>query len=197
MREETVMKFSPTLEEVKKIAQTGQYKVLPVSCEILSDICTPMEALKVLKNVSTHCYMLESVAEKEKWGHYTFLGFDPKMEITCSNGEMKAGNITADELMHGKQSRVRLDPDCPLFQNCPETAPVARYHSLIAKADTLPDCLRVTAVTEKGEVMAVQHTQYPIYGMQFHPESIMTPDGKTMLMNFIKIGETERRRSHD
>lgn len=93
MREETVMKFSPTLEEVKKIAQTGQYKVLPVSCEILSDICTPMEALKVLKNVSTHCYMLESVAEKEKWGRYTFLGFDPKMEITCSNGEMKAGNI--------------------------------------------------------------------------------------------------------
>ena len=187
LREETVMKFSPTLEEVKKIAQTGQYKVLPVSCEILSDICTPMEALKVLKNVSTHCYMLESVAEKEKWGRYTFLGFDPKMEITCSNGEMKAGNITADELMHGKQSRVRLDPDCPLFQNCPETAPVARYHSLIAKADTLPDCLRVTAVTEKGEVMAVQHTQYPIYGMQFHPESIMTPDGKTMLMNFITI----------
>ena len=93
MREETVMKFSPTLEKVKKIAQTGQYKVLPVSCEILSDICTPMEALKVLKNVSTHCYMLESVAEKEKWGRYTFLGFDPKMEITCSNGEMKAGNI--------------------------------------------------------------------------------------------------------
>ena len=87
------MKFSPTLEKVKKIAQTGQYKVLPVSCEILSDICTPMEALKVLKNVSTHCYMLESVAEKEKWGRYTFLGFDPKMEITCSNGEMKAGNI--------------------------------------------------------------------------------------------------------
>ena len=187
MREETVMKFSPTLEEVKKIAQTGPYKVLPVSCEILSDICTPMDALKVLKNVSTHCYMLESVAEKEKWGRYTFLGFDPKMEITCSNGEMKAGNITADELMHGKQSRVRLDPDCPLFQNCPETAPVARYHSLIAKADTLPECLRVTAVTEKGEVMAVQHTQYPIYGMQFHPESIMTPDGKTMLMNFITI----------
>ena len=93
LREETVMKCSPTLEEVKKIAQTGPYKVLPVSCEILSDICTPMEALKVLKNVSTHCYMLESVAEKEKWGRYTFLGFDPKMEITCSNGEMKAGNI--------------------------------------------------------------------------------------------------------
>ena len=87
------MRVSPSLEEVKKIAATGKYSVLPVSCEMLSDICTPIEAMKILKNVSTHCYMLESVAEKEKWGRYTFLGFDPKMEITCMNGEMKAGNI--------------------------------------------------------------------------------------------------------
>ena len=87
------MKFSPELNEVKKIADTGKYKVLPVSCEILSDICTPIEAMKILKNISSHCYMLESVADKEKWGRYTFLGFDPKLEITCINGEMKAGNI--------------------------------------------------------------------------------------------------------
>ena len=120
MREETVMKFSPTLEEVKKIAQTGQYKVLPVSCEILSDICTPMEALKVLKNVSTHCYMLESVAEKEKWGRYTFLGFDPKMEITCSNGEMKAGNIrfqTEDPSAFLRQ--ILADYKSPRLKNLP------------------------------------------------------------------------------
>lgn len=83
----------PAMDEVRNIAATGQYNVLPVSCEILSDICTPIEAIKILKNVSTHCYMLESVAEKEKWGRYTFLGFDPKLEITCMNGEMKAGNI--------------------------------------------------------------------------------------------------------
>ncbi len=88
------MKFSPSYEEVQKIASTGAYRILPVSCEILSDICTPIEALKILKHVSTHCYMLESVAEKEKWGRYTFLGFDPKMEITCLNGEMKAGSLT-------------------------------------------------------------------------------------------------------
>lgn len=88
------MKILPELSEVKKIAAGGEYKVLPVSCEILSDICTPIEALKILKNVSTHCYMLESVAEKEKWGRYTFLGFDPKMEITCIGGTMKAGNVT-------------------------------------------------------------------------------------------------------
>ena len=87
------MRISPNLEDVKKIAAAGVYKVLPVSCEILSDICTPIEALKILKNVSTHCYMLESAQQDEKWGRYTFLGFDPKMEITCRNHEMCAGNI--------------------------------------------------------------------------------------------------------
>lgn len=87
------MQIRPTLEEVKKIAAMGQYKVVPISCELLSDILTPIEAMRILKNVSTHCYMLESVAEKEKWGRYTFLGLDPKMEITCINGEMKAGSI--------------------------------------------------------------------------------------------------------
>ena len=87
------MKILPDLRQVKEIAATGTYKVLPVSCEILSDICTPIEALKILKNVSTHCYLLESVAEKEKWGRYTFLGFDPKLEVTCIDGEMKIGTI--------------------------------------------------------------------------------------------------------
>lgn len=88
------MKFLPSIEEVKKIADTGDYKAVPVSCEMLSDICTPIEALKILKNVSTHCYLLESVAEKEKWGRYTFLGYDPKLEITCINGEMRVGDVT-------------------------------------------------------------------------------------------------------
>ena len=88
------MKYLPDLDTVKQIAAEGIYNILPVSCEILSDICTPMEAMKILKNVSTHCYMLESVAEKEKWGRYTFLGYDPKMEITCNNGQMKAGKIS-------------------------------------------------------------------------------------------------------
>ena len=87
------MKIMPSLEEVRRFASAGTYSVLPVSCEILSDICTPIEALKILKNVSTHCYMLESAQQNEKWGRYTFLGFDPKLEITCVDGEMKAGNI--------------------------------------------------------------------------------------------------------
>ena len=93
----------------------------------------------------------------------------------------------ARKLMHGKQSEVRFDPECPLFAGCPEMAPVARYHSLAADPATMPDCLKVTAVSAAGgEVMAVQHRQYPIFGVQFHPESIMTPDGKRMLENFIR-----------
>lgn len=92
----------------------------------------------------------------------------------------------AKELMHGKQSDVRFDLACPIFRGCLEVAPVARYHSLAADAATIPEELKVTAVTTDGEVMAVQHCEYPIYGVQFHPESIMTPDGKKMLENFIK-----------
>lgn len=94
----------------------------------------------------------------------------------------------ARQLMHGKQSVVRFEKDCPLFAGCPEMAPVARYHSLAADPATLPECLKVTAVTEDGgEVMAVQHREYPIFGVQFHPESIMTPDGRQMLENFIRL----------
>lgn len=92
----------------------------------------------------------------------------------------------AKQLMHGKQSEAEFDKECLLFRNCPEKALVARYHSLAADADTIPDVLKITASTADGEVMAVQHREYPIYGVQFHPESIMTPDGKQMLESFIK-----------
>ncbi|MDO4975658.1 MAG: aminodeoxychorismate/anthranilate synthase component II [Eubacteriales bacterium] len=93
----------------------------------------------------------------------------------------------AKELMHGKQSDVVFQKDCPLFTGIPEKAPVARYHSLAADENTMPECLKITAVTSDGEIMAVQHKEYPIFGVQFHPESIMTPDGKEMLRNFIKM----------
>ena len=87
------MKYSPSLETIKAYAESGAYKILPVSCELLADLCTPIEALRRLKQVSTHCYLLESVAEREKWGRYTFLGFDPKLDITCSGRDMKIGDV--------------------------------------------------------------------------------------------------------
>ena len=83
------MKFFPSIEQAKEYAASGEYKVLPVSTEFLSDFITPIEAMRILKGVSTHCYMLESAQANETWGRYTFLGYEPKMEITCIDGEMK------------------------------------------------------------------------------------------------------------
>lgn len=93
----------------------------------------------------------------------------------------------AKQLMHGKQSEVTFDSESPLFRGCPQRAKVARYHSLAAAPETIPDCLKVTSFTDEGEVMAVQHREYPIYGVQFHPESIMTPDGRQILKNFVNL----------
>ena len=88
--------------------------------------------------------------------------------------------------MHGKQSEVTFDTESLLFKGCPKKAPVARYHSLAADPETMPDVLKVTAVTDDGEIMAVQHVDFASYGVQFHPESIMTPDGKGMIQNFLE-----------
>ncbi len=88
------MQILPEFNQIKELAATGKYNILPVSCEMLSDFTTPIETMRILKNVSTHCYMLESAQANDKWGRYTFLGFEPKTEITCINGEMKVGNLT-------------------------------------------------------------------------------------------------------
>ncbi len=78
-----------TIEELRKLKETGRYDIAPVSREMLSDMKTPLEVLRILKNVSDHCYLLESVADNDNWGRYTFLGYDPKHEITCLNGVLK------------------------------------------------------------------------------------------------------------
>lgn len=93
----------------------------------------------------------------------------------------------AKKLMHGKQSLIAIDHDSPVFQGLPEKIPAARYHSLIADKETLPDCLSVIAQDDGGEIMAVAHKRYPIYGLQFHPESIMTPGGIQILENFLTL----------
>lgn len=102
--------------------------------------------------------------------------------------ESFGGRITyAEQLMHGKQSRIKVDNASPLFTKMQEEQEVARYHSLVADKDRIPEALEVTAEDEKGEVMAVRHKQARIYGVQFHPESIMTPQGKQILKNFLSI----------
>ena len=93
----------------------------------------------------------------------------------------------ASKLMHGKQSIAKLDKSCPLFKGLKEEIPVARYHSLAADVNTIPEELKITALTDENDVMAVSHKEYPVYGLQFHPESILTPDGKTILSNFLNL----------
>lgn len=95
--------------------------------------------------------------------------------------------VHAKKLMHGKQSEIFADTASEIFKNCPKSFPVARYHSLAADKASMPDCLKITAFTSDDEIMAVQHKEYPIYGVQFHPESIMTPLGKQILRNFIRM----------
>lgn len=95
--------------------------------------------------------------------------------------------IYAKQLMHGKQSIAEIDNHSGLFAGLPESTPVARYHSLAADPKTMPECLLVTAHTKDGEVMAVQHKKYPIYGVQFHPESVLTPEGGKILANFLHM----------
>ena len=85
------MKTFPDIERVRELAKSGKYDIVPISCEILSDFTTPIEAMRILKNVSVHCYMLESAKANDKWGRYTFLGFDPKMLITCIDGQLSLG----------------------------------------------------------------------------------------------------------
>lgn len=100
--------------------------------------------------------------------------------------EVYGGTVAhAKHLMHGKQSDAKLDRSASIFAGLPEIVKVARYHSLSLVPETLPSCLKVIATADDGEIMAVQHKEYPVYGLQFHPESIMTPDGLVMLRNFL------------
>ena len=91
------------------------------------------------------------------------------------------------ELMHGKKKLMYKTGESQLFKGLPDTFAAARYHSLAALKDTLPAELKVTAESEDGEVMAVEHTKYPVFGVQFHPESVMTPDGRVMIENFMEV----------
>ena len=92
----------------------------------------------------------------------------------------------AKSIMHGKESVIKTDTSSLIFKGLPKNITVARYHSLAAVDITMPDCLKITATSDDGEIMAVEHRHFPAYGLQFHPESIMTPDGMTMLRNFMK-----------
>ena len=104
-----------------------------------------------------------------------------------SIGQVYGGEVVrADRLMHGKTSPIHHN-STSVFQGLPSPFEATRYHSLIVKRETLPDCLEITAWTEEGEIMGLRHKQHPVHGVQFHPESILTEHGRIMLENFLKL----------
>lgn len=122
---------------------------------------------------------------RELGGKFPILGVCLGHQAIC---DVYGATITyAPELMHGKQSEVTIDKESRLFLGLDEKIKVARYHSLVADKETMPQELKVTAVTEDGVIMAVQHKEFPVYGLQFHPESILTPEGRKILENFMEV----------
>jgi anthranilate synthase/aminodeoxychorismate synthase-like glutamine amidotransferase len=93
--------------------------------------------------------------------------------------------IRAERIMHGKTSMIKNDGKT-IFAGLPNPFSAGRYHSLIVKRETLPDCLEISAETAEGEIMGLRHKQYPVEGIQFHPESVLTPQGKRIIRNFLK-----------
>jgi len=104
----------------------------------------------------------------------------------CISQVYGASVVRADRLMHGKTSPIEHDGE-GVFAGLPKPFDATRYHSLIVKRDTVPDNLKITAWTQEGEIMGVRHKTYPIHGVQFHPESILTREGKSLLQNFLKL----------
>ncbi len=102
-------------------------------------------------------------------------------------GQVYGGDVVrADRLMHGKTSPIHHS-GTSVFAGLPSPIEATRYHSLIVKRETLPDCLEITAWTEEGEIMGLRHKKFPVHGVQFHPESILTQEGKRMLRNFLEM----------
>jgi para-aminobenzoate synthetase component 2 len=103
-----------------------------------------------------------------------------------SIGQAFGGEVVRNyRILHGKTSLIR-HKGVGVFRGLPDPFPATRYHSLVIKRETMPDCLEITAETEEGEVMGVRHREYPVEGVQFHPESVMTPAGKDLLRNFVQ-----------
>lgn len=100
-----------TLEETKQLNASGNFRRVPVYREIFSDIRTPVEALKILKGVSTHCFLLESMEDRERWGRYTFLGYDPTMELTCMDGKMTV-KVKLDQEAQNTEKGMQTENGC-------------------------------------------------------------------------------------
>ncbi|MBI3415805.1 MAG: aminodeoxychorismate/anthranilate synthase component II [Verrucomicrobia bacterium] len=105
----------------------------------------------------------------------------------CIGHTFGAQVVVNYRMMHGKTSPIRHN-EKDLFKDMPNPFNATRYHSLVIKRDTMPSCLEITAETDEGEIMGVRHKEFPIWGVQFHPESILTESGRTIMKNFLELG---------
>lgn len=121
---------------------------------------------------------------------HTYAGQKPMLGVCLGHqaiGEVFGARLTnLSEVFHGVQTPCRLTDDDYLFHGLPETFPVGRYHSWVVSREAFPSCLRITAVSPEGHIMALRHSDYDLHGIQFHPESVLTPDGKTIIENFLR-----------
>ena len=157
-----------TVEEIEE---------LQPSCIIISPGPGKPSEAGIIEEVVQKCYT-----------KYPILGVCLGHQAIC---EAFGSTITyAKELMHGKSSIIKMTDDL-IFQGLKQQTKVARYHSLAVKQETLAKALKAIALSEDGEVMAVKHIDYPVYGLQFHPESILTDDGKKMIENFLGVKEND------
>lgn len=147
-------------------------KLLPTHLVISPGPCTPKEA-------GVSCEMISF-----------FGGKIPVLGVCLGHqciGEVYGGKVVrAKRLMHGKTSQIFHNGQ-GIFANVPCPFDAVRYHSLIVERESLPSCLRITAETSEGEIMALQHVSYPVFGVQFHPESVLTEHGITILKNFLSV----------
>lgn len=172
------------------------YQLLGTECEDIKVIRNDEKSVEEIQKMNPSYIVLSPGPGKPKdagiclelvkklAGNIPILGVCLGHQAICQS---LGGTVTyAKELMHGKTSIAYLDSKSRLFAGMKETALVARYHSLAVADEGLPEELKVTARTEDGEIMAVEHRKYPVYGLQFHPESILTPDGGEIIRNFLQ-----------
>lgn len=164
------MKITPSLEELRKISESKEYRVVPVSCEMLSDFTTPIETLKILKSVSGHAYLLESAKSDDRWGRYTFLGYDPKECICCDMGHMDAGELSFETGDPAEYIRkVLAEYKSPRFDHLPPfTGGLVGYFSYeylgysepeVRREEYDPDCFHDLDVMLFDKVIAFDHVR--------------------------------------
>ena len=185
------MKVNYTLEQLKDLFAKG-FGRAALYCTELADLATPIQVAGAVKERFGDCFLFESIEGGEKIARYSFIGFGPIAQVFVCDGlfVVTRDGRTTERKTSAPNAGIRAELgkcSCAREDGLPQSIKAARYHSLAV--GNLPKALKVTARTADGEVMAIKHVNYNIYGVQFHPESILTEYGKEIISNFTDITE--------